>query len=159
MAHSKRSRQSTQSSDQDNPEYEVNALESRFRAPSPEESVEEPPPHLFFDSLKSDFSELDTSDSETGSNLLTAMLKIEDMLRDPDWIPGHLRKKADIRAKSKIGDNGTKAKVFTLHGKCEYWLGISTHLRSYLSRGEEARQMLTLGSMMKLSNHALELGL
>jgi len=72
-------------------------LKSRFRAPSPEESIEEEPPlHLFFDSLKPDFSELDTSDSETGSDvddseddlddeqLLTGMLKMEDMLRDPD---------------------------------------------------------------------------
>ncbi|OAX33619.1 hypothetical protein K503DRAFT_775428, partial [Rhizopogon vinicolor AM-OR11-026] len=93
VAHSKRPRQSTQSSDRGNPEYEVNALKSRFRAPSPEESIEEEPPlHLFFDSLKPDFSELDTSDSETGSNvddseddlddeqLLTGMLKMEDML-------------------------------------------------------------------------------
>jgi len=36
-------------------------LKSRFRAPSLDESVEEEPPlHLFFDSLKPDFSELDT---------------------------------------------------------------------------------------------------
>lgn len=114
---SKRPRRSTPLSDHDNSENEVNALKSRFRAPSPDESVEEEPPlHLFFDSLKPNFSELDTSDSETESNvddseddwddgqLLAAMLKMEDMLRDPDWVPEHLRKKAEIRAKSKIGE-------------------------------------------------------
>jgi hypothetical protein len=117
MARSKRPRRGTQSSDCDNSEREVNALKSRFHAPSPEESVEEEHPlHLFFDSLKPNFSELDTSDSETGSNvddseddwddeqLLTAMLKMEDMLRDPDWVPEHLQKKAEIRAKSRIGE-------------------------------------------------------
>jgi hypothetical protein len=65
-------------------------LKSRFRAPSPEECIEEEPPlHLFFDSLKPDFSEPDTPDSETRSNvdgseddcddeqLLTAKLKLE----------------------------------------------------------------------------------
>ena len=62
MAHSKRPRRSAQSSDKDNPEFEVNALKSRFCAPSPEESVEEEPPlHLFFNSLKPDFSELDAN--------------------------------------------------------------------------------------------------
>jgi hypothetical protein len=29
---------------------------------------------------------------------------MEDMLRDPDWVPEHLQKKAEIRAKSRIGE-------------------------------------------------------
>jgi hypothetical protein len=72
----------------------------------------------FFDSLKPNFAELDTSDSETGSDgdqddwedslndkqLLTAMFEMDNKLQDPYWIPEHLRKKAEIRAKSNIGE-------------------------------------------------------
>ncbi|OJA13220.1 hypothetical protein AZE42_13070 [Rhizopogon vesiculosus] len=90
---------------------------SRCRAQSPEESVEEDHPlNLFFDSLKPNFAELDTSDSETGSDvdqddweelndeqLFTAMSEMDNKLRDPDWDPERLRKKADLRAKLKTG--------------------------------------------------------
>ncbi|KIK32812.1 hypothetical protein CY34DRAFT_110837 [Suillus luteus UH-Slu-Lm8-n1] len=119
MAHSKRPRRNTQLLNQDNSEHEVrvNALKPRFRAPSPEEYVDEDPPlHLFFDSLKTDFAELDTSDSETGSDvddqddweelndeqLLAIMSEMDNKLQDPDWLPERLRKKAEIRAKSKM---------------------------------------------------------
>ncbi|KAG1901493.1 uncharacterized protein F5891DRAFT_1187343 [Suillus fuscotomentosus] len=89
----------------------------RFRAPSPEEYVdEEPPLHLFFDSLKTAFAELDTSDSEMVSDvddqdeweelndewLLAVMSEMDNKLRDPDWLPERLQKKAEIRAKSKM---------------------------------------------------------
>lgn len=121
MAHSKRPRRNTQLLNQDNSEHKVrvNALKPRFRAPSPEEYVDEDPPlHLFFDSLKTDFAELDTSDSETGSDvddqddweelndeqLLAIMSEMDNKLQDPDWLPERLRKKAEIRAKSKMGE-------------------------------------------------------
>jgi hypothetical protein len=56
--------------DRDKPEHEVNVSKSRCRAPSPEESVEENHPlHLFIDSRKPNFAELDTSNSETGSDV------------------------------------------------------------------------------------------
>ncbi|KAG1846010.1 hypothetical protein C8R48DRAFT_779746, partial [Suillus tomentosus] len=131
MAHSKRPRRNTQLSNQDNSEHEVrvNALKPRFRAPSPEEYVdEEPPLHLFFDSLKTDFAELDTSDSETVSDvddqdeweelnderLLAVMSEMDNKLRDPDWLPERLRKKAEICAKSKtLARPRTYANSFT----------------------------------------------
>jgi hypothetical protein len=104
--------------DRDKPEHEVNASKSRCHAPSPEESVEEDHPlHLFFDSLKPNFAELDTSDSETRSEvdqddwedlndeqLLIAMSEMDNKLQDPDWVPEHLRKKADLRARLETGE-------------------------------------------------------
>ncbi|OJA14896.1 hypothetical protein AZE42_13697 [Rhizopogon vesiculosus] len=92
-----------------------NASKSRCGAPSPEDPVEEDHSlHIFFDSLKPNFTELDTSDSETGldvdlddweelhdEQLFTAMSEMDNKLQDPDWVSEHLRKKADLRAKLK----------------------------------------------------------
>ncbi|OJA08579.1 hypothetical protein AZE42_11893 [Rhizopogon vesiculosus] len=48
----------------------LSASKSRCRVQSPSESVEEDHPlNLFCDSLKPNFAELDTSDSETGSDV------------------------------------------------------------------------------------------
>ncbi|KAG2127909.1 uncharacterized protein EDB93DRAFT_1269737 [Suillus bovinus] len=130
MAHSKRPRRNTQLLNQDNSEHEVqvNALKPRFCAPSPEEYVdEEPPLHLFFDSLKTDFAELDTSDLETGSDmddqdeweelndewLLAVMSEMDNKLQDPDWLPERLQKKVEIHAKSKTARPRTYANSFT----------------------------------------------
>ena len=93
-------------------------LKTRSRAPSPlaeDNHNEEPPLHLFFDSLKTNFVDLDGMAEDTESDgaeqddwdelndeqFRTAMVKMDDELQDPGWVPERLRRKAVIRAKQK----------------------------------------------------------
>ena len=94
---------------------------SRSRAPSPEECDREPTLHLFFDSLKTNYAQLDISDTSDLENesdgaeqdvwdevnseeFRTAMAEMDNKLQDPDWVPEHLQRKAAMRAKKKIGE-------------------------------------------------------
>ncbi|KAG2743028.1 hypothetical protein P692DRAFT_20821678 [Suillus brevipes Sb2] len=67
------------------------------------------------DNLKTDFAKLDTSDSEIRSDvddqdeweelnderLLGVVSEMDNKLQDPDWLPEHLRKKAEICANKR----------------------------------------------------------